>query len=103
MMLLSVYLITQAASSHRAEPGALRWRHSDAHCELLQAGCCLPPRPYRTVTLDEPQQRQSLDPSLRLTLQAVRHPSANLKRILAGLRKNGFALVHGGDRHPLPT
>lgn len=40
-MMLLVYLMTQAASSHRSEPGALRWRQSDAHCELLQVGCCL--------------------------------------------------------------
>jgi len=40
-MMLLVYLMTQAASSHRSEPGALRWRQSDAHCELLQVGCRL--------------------------------------------------------------
>ena len=37
-------------------------------------------------------------------LQAVRHPSSNVKRILAGLRSNGFALVRGGDpRTPSPS
>ena len=30
-------------------------------------------------------------------LQAVKHPASNRKQILAGLRKNGFAVVRGGD------
>ena len=41
--LVVMYLMTQPPSSHRAEPGALRWRQSDAHCELLQVGCRLRP------------------------------------------------------------
>ena len=36
-------------------------------------------------------------------MQAVRHPSGSVKRILAGLRNNGFALVRGGDPTPHPS
>ena len=30
-------------------------------------------------------------------LQAVKHPASNRRQILAALRKNGFAVVRGGD------